>query len=267
MLLVPSASEIILAMEANLQAHVSLLAGMPGAIICTEPGVVGLMTDLHVVENCVYWANFPPEQANQRIRQVLQRYHSAGCLPMWWIVGPSSHPSDLGTRLEELGFECFARPPGMAAPLENLVKPMGLPDHFVIERVSNPNQLKQWTRIIGEVDGISTALQSGYYVVFNQLVYDPEATSQLFLGLENGKPVATARLCCTSGVAGIWHIATLREAQGRGYGTAMTLAAARAGWEFGYHFSSLFATPQGYGVYRRLGFQEYCRLDVYNSPG
>jgi GNAT superfamily N-acetyltransferase len=154
----------------------------------------------------------------------------------------------------------------MAASLENLVEPMGLPDHFVIERVSNPDQLMQWTKVIGEVEGISTALQSGYYVVFNHLGYDPEATSQLFLGLENGKPVATTRLFCTNEVAGLWHIATLREAQGRGYGTAMTLAAARAGWKLGYHFSSLFATPEGYGIYRRLGFQEYCQLNVYRSP-
>jgi hypothetical protein len=47
----------------------------------------------------------------------------------------------------------------------------------------------------------------------------------------------------------------------------MTLAVAYAEHKEGYHVGVLFATPAGYGVYRRLGFQEYCRLDVYTSLG
>jgi predicted GNAT family acetyltransferase len=85
--------------------------------------------------------------------------------------------------------------------------------------------------------------------------------------MEDGKPVATSKLFCAGGVAGIYHIATLPDKRGRGYGTAMTLAAAHAGHKEGHHVGVLFATPAGYGVYRRLGFKEYCRLDVYTSPG
>jgi hypothetical protein len=124
------------------------------------------MTDLDVSESCVYRANFPPDQANQKIEQVWQRYHSQGCLPMWWIMGPSTQPTDLGNRLEAHGFQCFAHPPGMAAQLDDLTRQTLLPGHFAVERVSNSSQLKQWTEIVGIADGISKALETGFYEVF-----------------------------------------------------------------------------------------------------
>jgi hypothetical protein len=87
-------------LEANLGAHARLYSQLPSAIFYDEPTLLGLMTGLKVSENCAYRAIFPPEQANEKIEQVVQRYRSQGCLPMWWIVGPSTQPNDLGRYLE-----------------------------------------------------------------------------------------------------------------------------------------------------------------------
>jgi hypothetical protein len=46
----------------------------------------------------------------------------------------------------------------------------------------------------------------------------------------------------------------------------MTLVAAHAGYALGYHVGVLFATSAGYNVYHRLGFRDYCHIDVYQSP-
>jgi ribosomal protein S18 acetylase RimI-like enzyme len=102
--------------------------------------------------------------------------------------------------------------------------------------------------------------------MFTALGLEPGGSSQLFLGLEDGVPVAGSRLFCAGGVAGIWHVSTLEQSRGKGYGTAMTQAAARAGRELGYRFGVLFATPAGEGMYRRLGFREVCHMDIYKSP-
>jgi ribosomal protein S18 acetylase RimI-like enzyme len=256
---------LVEALEANLQAHVQLYAHLPGALVCNELDIVGLLTDLDISENCVYRATFPCEQAGEKIEQVLQSYHLHGCLPMWWIVGPSTRPADLGKYLDARGFRCFAHPPGMAAKLSELEEPTSLPE-FVIERVTNSSQLMQWTEVVGVADSISPALQNGFYQVFINQVFDPGGSSQLFLGFLGGRPVATSRLWCAGGVAGIYHVATLPEARGKGYGTVMTLEAAHAGRGRGYRFGVLFATRAGYGIYRRLGFQEVCQLNVYESP-
>jgi ribosomal protein S18 acetylase RimI-like enzyme len=109
-------------------------------------------------------------------------------------------------------------------------------------------------------------LQVGFYQVFENLGYGPQAICGLFLGTENGRPVAASRLFCAGGVAGVYHVATLPEARGRGYGTAMTLAAAHAGFDRGYRYGVLFATTAGCNLYVRLGFRELFRVDVYKSP-
>jgi GNAT superfamily N-acetyltransferase len=262
----PCVSDIVQALEANLQAHAQLYAGLPGAMICDAPGVIGLMTDLDVSESCIYRANFLPEQAEEKIEQVLQRYRSLGCLPMWWIVGPCTQPAELGKQLERQGFQHFARPPGMAADLHSLAEQPALPADFIIERVSDTYQLGQWTEIVGTADEISEALKNGFYEVFASQGFGPDAPCRLFLGMENGQPVAASRLFCAGGVAGIYHVATLPKARGRGYGTAMTLAVAKAARDLGYRVGGLFATPAGYRLYHRLGFQAVFTMDVYQSP-
>jgi len=252
---------------ANLQQFVPLYSHLPGAIVWDESELLGLMTDLDPSESCIYRAAFMPEQASEKIEQVLQRYRSQGCLPMYWQVGPSTLPIDLGKHLEARGFHFFVRVPGMAADLQELEKVQSSSaGNFDIEQIKDTAQLLQWVNIVASVDELSDALRQGFYEVFESQGLGPKATCQLFIGMENGQPVATSRLICAGGVAGIYHVATLPEARGRGYGTAMTLAAAHAGRELGYHVGVLFASSAGYGVYRRLGFQDYCHVDVYKSP-
>ncbi len=258
--------DLVKALEANLQAHVMLYASLPDAMVCDEPGVLGLMTDLDVSENCIYYADFQPEQADQKIERVLRRYRSQGCLPMWWIVGPSSEPANLGKYLERQGFRCLAHPPGMFACLSALNQQAEVPGDFLIERVTNSAQLMKWVEIVQVADKISESLMAGFYELYKSQGFGSDASCILFLGKQSGQPVATSRLFPAGGIAGIYYVATLPEARGCGFGTAMTLAAAHAGRELGYQVGGLFATPAGYSIYHRLGFQEICTMDVYQSP-
>ena len=43
----------------------------------------------------------------------------------------------------------------------------------------------------------------------------------------------------------------------------MTLAAMRTAEQLGYRRATLQATPMGWNVYRRLGWQEYCLFKTY----
>jgi ribosomal protein S18 acetylase RimI-like enzyme len=124
----------------------------------------------------------------------------------------------------------------------------------------------KWVEIVQVADEFSASLTTGFYELFRNQGFGSDAPCFLFLGKVNNKPVATSRLFPAGGIAGIYHVATLPQARGRGYGTALTLAAANAGMELGYQVSGLFATQAGYRIYHRLGFQEVCTLDVYQSP-
>lgn len=261
-----AAQALVKAIEINLHAQVPMYSGLPGCKACAEPNVLGLLTDLDPSESCVYRCACTSRQAPRRIERVLQEYRSHGCLPMYWQVGPGTLPLDLGTYLAAQGFVLSARVPAMAANLAELEGYEAAPGRLLIEPVTQESQLRHWTRIVAAADEVSEALQAGFVEMFKSARFGTQDHSQLFLGTVDGRPLAASRLFCAGGVAGIYGVATLPQARGQGYGTAMTLAAARAGLKLGYRVGVLYASPSGYPLYRRLGFEEYFHLDVYKSP-
>jgi GNAT superfamily N-acetyltransferase len=78
--------------------------------------------------------------------------------------------------------------------------------------------------------------------------------ARLYAGLAGGSVVATSILFTTGDVAGIYWVATLEEARGRGYGAALTWAAVAGGQQAGCRIASLQASALGRPVYARMGF-------------
>jgi ribosomal protein S18 acetylase RimI-like enzyme len=64
-------------------------------------------------------------------------------------------------------------------------------------------------------------------------------------------------------VAGIYNVAVVPAARGRGIGREVTLAALRAARSLGYSLSTLGSSDLGLPVYRRIGYEEVCRIRVY----
>jgi GNAT superfamily N-acetyltransferase len=77
------------------------------------------------------------------------------------------------------------------------------------------------------------------------------------------EPVASSLLLLTCGVAGLFCVATVPEARGMGIGTAISLAPMREALKMGYRVGVVHSSKMGYGVYRRIGFQDYCTIGIY----
>lgn len=68
------------------------------------------------------------------------------------------------------------------------------------------------------------------------------------------EPVGTGAVCITGDTAGIYNIAVLPEARGRGIGAAVTWAAIREGANAGASRAILQSSKAGKPVYERMGF-------------
>jgi len=86
---------------------------------------------------------------------------------------------------------------------------------------------------------------------------------QTYMGLLDGKPVATSQLCISAGVAGIYNVTCLPEARKRGIGSALVMCPLFDARQVGMKIGVLQSSPMGYNAYKRLGFQDFGQLGVY----
>ncbi|MDQ2968114.1 MAG: GNAT family N-acetyltransferase [Actinomycetota bacterium] len=83
----------------------------------------------------------------------------------------------------------------------------------------------------------------------------------MWLGRVEGKPVGAAMSYRTDEAVGIFGVTTIASMRQRGYGTALTRAAMLG--DSGLP-SILAPSPEGEGVYRRLGFEQVGELRIWS---
>ena len=109
--------------------------------------------------------------------------------------------------------------------------------------------------------GISEFGERRFFELYVALGFERPVRS--YLAVLNGLPVATSQLFLSAGVAGIYNVTCLPGARRQGIGAAVTLTALLEARRQGYRISILQASTLGYPVYRRLGFQDYGKLNFY----
>jgi ribosomal protein S18 acetylase RimI-like enzyme len=68
-------------------------------------------------------------------------------------------------------------------------------------------------------------------------------------------------------VAGIYDVATLPEARGRGIGSTLTLVPLLDARRVGYRTGVLQSSEMGYEVYQKMGFQHLCQIENFYFKG
>lgn len=261
-----SPSPLLNAMEANIhEAWIRLGRGL-GAMVHNDPELLWFHSGLPFhLANGIVKAHFPSDTIEETLAERLKQL-TAHHLPMAWLIGPSTHPTDLGSHLQQHGWMLDDTAPGMALDLCSLDEHLSLPSQLTIKRVSDEEMLKTWLRVMtvgSELpeEGLALLLD-----VVTKRGFKDDTTVHYYLGLLGNKPVASSLLYLGAGVAGIYNVATLPEARHQGIGTALTLAPLLAARAQGYRIGTLQATPMGLNLYHRLGFRKYCTFHAYFSP-
>ena len=257
-----SSTDILAAIEANLRVLWRSYSRLPGAELWDQPDLFWVATDIPFPPfNGVLRARLKPETIAPTITTTLQhfaRHH----VPMLWLVGPSTQPSDLGTHLMARGLTHQADDPGMAIDLEALPTDLPLPIGFTSEVVDDLGTLRTWCGFTDQ------ALVSEALFAWGQtLGFAPDREILHFLGRLEGRPVATATLVLGGEAAGLYNVMTVPEAQHRGIGALMSVRPLELARARGYRLGILQSSPQGYALYRRLGFQDYCQMAIYLWSG
>ena len=252
--------------KSNQSPWYNYLGRSPEAERCDSPEFNWALTGLtHPLLNVIVRTDLSPTNIDERIAETLAYFQSRNVTPITWWIDPSSQPADLGEHLLKHGLTFSDAGSGMAVDLmalnEDLVSPSGL----TVETVGDEKTLESFVHASFPSFGGLDVEENACFELFAGLGYEMPLRS--YVGLLDGKPVATSQLFLDSGVVGIYWVATVPEARRKGIGAAVSLAALREARAMGYRIAVLGASPMGESLYRRLGFQEYCRMNNYMFSG
>ena len=258
-----STDEVIAAVEANWRACVGAFGLAPSVAIRDDREMFWFLTGLPDPSfNSIMYVNLRPERIDAAVAE-LRALRAAHGVPMNWLIGPTSRPTDLAEQLLARGFEHRI---DLTPMTRSLVEP--LPDvdpvpGFTIERVVDNSALAEW--IDTEIRGFETEgpMADGLAAMRRGMGLWPRLPTQYFLGRLNGEPVATASLLLAGGIAGIYDVSTVPEARQRGIGAVMTVAALQEARAEGFEIAFLQPSEMGEPLYHRLGFRVCCVCSIY----
>jgi GNAT superfamily N-acetyltransferase len=257
-----SAPALVGAIKANLFEWYRYLGRSPKAEFYDSPALTWLLTGIsNSFVNGVLRAQLEPDKVNATIKEILAHFRSRGMTTFSWWTEPGTQPADLGTYLLAHGLAHTEGGPGMAVDLLALNEDLPVPSNLTVQHVDDTETLERWAYAsIAGFEHPDTEVKT-WFEVFTNLGFDLPLRS--YVGILNGEPVATSQLFLAAGVAGIYVVATVPDARRQGIGAVLTLAPLYEARAMGYRIGILHSSPMGLGVYRRLGFQEYCKMSHY----
>jgi ribosomal protein S18 acetylase RimI-like enzyme len=250
------------AIQANWADYYLTLGHSPGAELFVGPYLTWFLSGVpDFFLNVVLRTQLPIDNTDTIIDETLAHFRERNVQRLSWWAETATPRTDLDRYLIAHCLTFKEGGTGMAGDFMELHEHLAPIACLTIIPVEDKATLKQWIHVTSLGFGIPSVGEAPFFELFADL--DFEYPMRSFLAFWNGKPVATSQLFYSAGVAGIYNVTCLPEARHQGIGAAMTLTALLAARNLGYHISILQASHMGINVYRRLGFQEFGRLNVY----
>jgi GNAT superfamily N-acetyltransferase len=207
----------------------------------------------------VAWLHQPLTAETVRLRapEVTADFHSQGlsevylvalengeCRPIWQACGASQIETEHAMALSLSGLR-EVQPAFRGLGVDCVVDTAGLQDCAAVISAGRD----QWT--------------AGFFQLTNPGSMIEQESMRYYLARYQDRPVATAAQFFWGGIGGIWWVTTVPDFRRRGLSTAITRAALFDAARLGYRAVMLEALPDAVPMYRRMGFREYCRINVY----
>ncbi|MFC5528813.1 GNAT family N-acetyltransferase [Cohnella yongneupensis] len=190
-------------------------------------------------------------------------YYRRNDMPAIWLNWSLNEPSELPGLLEAQDFQKIGTMPGMALRLRDLAQERADIPNFEVKQVCDKDDLERYARIVQAAFGFPEVVSQAFQQYFMGVGFGENAPIRHYLGWLDGVPVATVSSFVHDGTVGIYNVATLESARGRGIGGAITLHPLLEAKAIGCEAAILHATPQGYPVYKKIGFQELVQVEMY----
>jgi hypothetical protein len=252
------------AIEENMYAMTPLTHGWPKSEAYAGKDVSWCVTDIGFHScNPIVRINLNPESVNGVLAMLTDKARKKK-VNLQCRVTRNTRPANIAVYLNAHGFIKTGEPTGMAIDLKNLNEENKTPKGFSITEVKNNKMLKTWCQVVGA--SFSTwkeYMVPSFYDWFSREM-EMEQPFRFFLGMLDGKPVATSAYYLGEGVCGLYWVGTLPEARNKGIGSSITQKPLMEAKKMGYRVGILQASEMGKPMYLKLGFKEYGKIESYS---
>lgn len=232
-------------------AWAGVAAGSAGARVIERDGVLAMVLPAipeRSVFNSVLYDT--PDGLTGMLPELAREYEDAGVDA--WTVWLPDHDSASAKLLASAGHKLDANPRAMALELADLPEP-------------DPGDL-EWTsdgslEVMKRINDVAYGYEPGTFE--RGLGATPEGTWRIYEARLGGEPASVLATTDVEGDCGIWWVATVPEARGRGLSRdllGIALAEARGR---GLETSTLQATKLGRPVYERVGYRDVGALQMW----
>lgn len=210
----------------------------------------------------VLCSSAPGDGDDDFVPAAIRYFRAQGMRTFTWWMEPPVQASDWEPVLSRHGFGFSNDTPGMAVELQSLDDSKSNVKGLEIRRVSDPETLRTWSAVFTRGYDLPADWAGMIFESWIKLGLDFPVRN--YLGYLNGEPVSTSSLFLGGGAAGIYDVATIPGARGRGIGAALTLHPLLEARESGYQIGVLQSSDMGYRVYQRLGFRHLCPIEYFH---
>ena len=256
-----STEQLARAVERNQRAWITSLGELPDVQLHDESDVTYVGSRTPGRPNTVVTARFAERTADRRIAAIVDHYRALGVAVNWW-VGPGSSPDDLGRRLRTSGFHCIKHFPGMAVDIQSIDSKARTPRGLAIEPLQDFSIFDRHEHPY--IGPMTTPRRQALLENHRFVCAQRPRRAWAFVAMLDGAPVAHSILFIAEGVAGIYEVGVLERFRNRGIGSAITRAPLLFAADRGVRYGILQAGGDGEGLYRRLGFDEVCRISLWH---
>lgn len=178
-------------------------------------------------------------------------------IPPFLILGKATNSDFSETLLSSQGMKLVMQWSAMACELNDQSISIELED-FSIEAIHNRSSLEDFLTIIRTQLMRSRVPELS---VFEPFLHDSEMC--LYIAKYKGIPVGTSLLYCKDQIAGIYMVAVNEDQRGKGIGKALTSQMLNDAIQKNCKHAILHATKDGEKVYRKFGFEEFGKINIY----
>ena len=162
--------------------------------------------------------------------------------------------------LRPRGLKLEQGPPGMSMDL-NMLKEMDNLPGVEIKIVRDRQSMQDCANALIHGNGFPSDWEP---IVFNFLAgIGWDGLYQIYVAYRNGRPVSTAGVFLGREVAGIYSVATIPAARGKGIGAAITQKPLLDARKMGYRVGTMQSSEMGFPIYKKMGFKSDFHLGSF----